>query len=115
VTAVHELNKGYNIGTKQETLTINENYERSSSYDGYYQKAKSRANLKVVTLARVQKILLSGKGDDLTATGVVFSDQGSGSTVSVKATKEVILSAGTFQTPQILMLSVSGFLSGLLG
>lgn len=70
--------------------------------------AKDRANLNVQAGASVQQILFS---DDLTATGVMYLDQKAGELINVTASKEVIMCAGSFQTPQMLMLSVS---SGLL-
>lgn len=111
VEPVQDLNGGVNIGATQELLTVNSSQARSSAYDSYYMQANGRPNLTVRTLATVQLIIVN---DTMAATGVVFSNQsGGGATVNVTANKEVIVSAGAFQTPQILMLSVSrccGFL-----
>jgi choline dehydrogenase-like flavoprotein len=62
----------------------------------------SRPNLKVVTGAQARKILFDGKR----ATGVEFGRDGK--TESVRARREVILSGGAFQSPQLLMLSGVG-------
>ena len=61
-------------------------------------------NVRVVDSATVERIVLS---EALVATGVVFSVPDSGS-YFVGATSEVILCAGAFASPQILMLSGIG-------
>ncbi|RDW94231.1 GMC family oxidoreductase [Aspergillus mulundensis] len=68
-----------------------------------------RENLRVVTGALVSRIVLDGgHGEEApaTATGVQFIKDGETYTVAV--TREVIMAAGTFQTPQILELSGIG-------
>ncbi|XP_055837662.1 glucose dehydrogenase [FAD, quinone]-like [Episyrphus balteatus] len=64
---------------------------------------KKRKNLQVLTFAHVTKILID---DTLTAFGVnyVFRNK----TYTIRAKKEVILSSGTFNSPQLLMLSGVG-------
>ncbi|UPK92438.1 hypothetical protein LCI18_003373 [Fusarium solani-melongenae] len=64
--------------------------------------AKGWANLLVRTNAHVAKVLFS-QSKDLTATGVALED---GSTI--RARKEVILSAGSIQSPGLLELSGLG-------
>ncbi|CAL7944270.1 unnamed protein product [Xylocopa violacea] len=64
---------------------------------------KDRKNLYVMKSSRVDKILLEGKR----ATGVRVTLK-NGDSIEIKATKEVILSAGSIATPQILMLSGIG-------
>jgi choline dehydrogenase len=108
-----ELNNGSNVGAKREPLT-GDGFRRVSSYDAYYLPVENRTNLHVATRAQVQSIILEDgdnkAGNDngtLVARGVVFNDIASGRTLNVTANNEVILSAGSLQTPQILMLSVS--------
>ena len=64
--------------------------------------AKKRPNLKVVTNALVQKVILNGKR----AVGVEFSR--GGETERADAAGEVILSAGAIGSPHVLQLSGVG-------
>ncbi|PVH74024.1 GMC oxidoreductase [Cadophora sp. DSE1049] len=81
---------------------------RSSATTAYYSAdVSSRANLRVVTDALVSKIVLERKDDEVIATGVQFVSK-LGQDIIVKAIKEVILSAGTMKSPQILELSGIG-------
>ncbi|KAL4965816.1 GMC family oxidoreductase [Aspergillus stella-maris] len=66
----------------------------------------SRPNLRVVTGAQVEKILLDSSVETVTATGVRFTKDNQ--TYTIAATREVILAAGATQTPQILELSGIG-------
>jgi choline dehydrogenase-like flavoprotein len=69
-------------------------------------QAKGRSNLKVLPFSPARQLILEEGLEGVTATGVVYVDYASGQTLNATA-KEVILSAGSFQTPQLLMLSVS--------
>ncbi|EWC46764.1 hypothetical protein DRE_04009 [Drechslerella stenobrocha 248] len=79
---------------------------RSYSATGYYAPNAGRTNLHVFTGALVTKVVLANQGEDVIATGVEFVRDGT--TTTVHATKEVILSAGAFGSPQILELSGIG-------
>ncbi|KAI9148975.1 GMC oxidoreductase [Paramyrothecium foliicola] len=103
-----ELNGGVNIGAKQETFTMDTQFQRTSSYDSYYMQAKNRQNLKVLTMSPVQQIILEVTDDAVKATGVVYLDYATGQALNATANKEVILSAGALTTPQLLMLSGIG-------
>lgn len=102
----YDLNLGNNVGAKQEPLTIDTKMARSSSFSGAYKQAENRTNLEVLTYATVQQILTTGEGDSLQAIGAVVSHESTGEDFVALANKEVILAAGTFQTPQLLMISV---------
>lgn len=106
VLSVKELNGGINIGAKQEPLTMDTKFRRSSSYDNYYKQSQGRPNLRVLEMSPVQQIIVEETGGAVKASGVVYTDYASGQTLNATANKEVILSAGAFKTPQILMLSV---------
>jgi len=76
--------------------------ERWSVARAYLQPVMSRPNLTVLTGAHARRVLLAGNR----ATGVEY--QRHGRIESVQAAREVILSAGTFQSPQLLQLSGIG-------
>ncbi|KAJ9663606.1 hypothetical protein H2201_005567 [Coniosporium apollinis] len=108
VEPVIDLNLGVNLGAQQEVLTIDANMARSSSYDAYYVPIRDRPNLTVMTSALVQAVISEQRDGALTATGVIFTEGSRGDALNVTARKEVILSCGAFQTPQLLMLSGIG-------
>jgi len=89
----------HGVGMYQVT---HKNGERHSAAKGYLTPNLSRPNLQVITGAHTTRVLLSGKR----ATGVEFL-QG-GELKQVKASREVLLSAGSLQSPQLLMLSGIG-------
>lgn len=82
--------------------------ERSYSASAYYEPAKARINLHILTGASVEKILfekVSASGSHR-ATAVRYIHNGETKTAS--ALKEVTLAAGVFQSPKILELSGVG-------
>jgi choline dehydrogenase-like flavoprotein len=80
---------------------------RSYAATAYYSSnISSRTNLRVITEALVEKIVLQ-KGNEVIATGVQFASK-SGEKFTIKAKKEVILSAGVVQSPQLLEISGIG-------
>ena len=82
------------------TSTINPvNGERSSSQSSFLEQAIPNTNIIVYTQAQATKILFNSK----IASGVSVSTQGVNYTIS--ANKEVIISAGVFHSPQLLMVS----------
>jgi choline dehydrogenase-like flavoprotein len=98
-----DFNRGDNhgVGLYQVTQFHNaaRNGERCSASAAYLTR---RPNLHIITRAKATRILIEGKR----ATGVAYR-QG-GVTRHVTAAREVILSAGAFQSPQLLMLSGIG-------
>ncbi|KAL7289855.1 hypothetical protein TKK_0016253 [Trichogramma kaykai] len=80
-----------------------DNGVRQNAARAYLKVAKDRKNLYVMKSARVDKITFSGKR----ATGVRVTLE-NGENVELRTKKEVILSAGSINSPQILMLSGIG-------
>jgi len=78
------------------------NGERWSAARAYIEPNRSRPNLKVITGAQARKILFNGQR----AVGVEFSRDGKPE--SMRARREVIISSGALQSPQLLMLSGIG-------
>ncbi|KAF2368324.1 Glucose-methanol-choline oxidoreductase N-terminal [Trinorchestia longiramus] len=93
-----EKHIGYNL---PEMNTRNR--ERQSSADAFLKPNLERPNLKLQSESRVIKVLLD---DDLRAVGVKYIHQNQ--IKQVFARKEVILSAGAFDSPKLLMLSGIG-------
>lgn len=76
--------------------------ERYSSAKAYLKPAMQRSNLQVITEVTVTRILLQGKR----AVGVEYLQQGERK--QLHAAREVLLSAGAIQSPQLLLLSGIG-------
>ena len=76
---------------------------RESSETGFLQPALKRGNLIVFPLSLAKRILFD---DTKSATGVVVNTEGKEYILSAK--KEVIVSAGPFRSPQLLMVSGVG-------
>ncbi len=75
---------------------------RSSTWSGYLEPNLNRPNLHILTEAYVTKVNFEGRQ----AVGVTY--ERGGQTHLARAEREVILSAGALQTPQLLQLSGIG-------
>ena len=80
----------------------NRHGRRCSTAVAYLNPARARKNLSIITHAVTERVLLEGRR----ATGVAARVNGRPATI--KARREVILSAGAFGSPQILQLSGIG-------
>lgn len=76
---------------------------RASTAKAYIEPNKDRPNLTVQTGVLVQRLVISGNR----VSGVQFASP-NGSTIEVNASTEVILSGGSTNSPQLLMLSGIG-------
>ena len=98
---------GIAIGAYAILLTIEpKNASRSYAGTAYYKPNAARKNLQVLTGALMTRVMFAPAKEPLIATGVSFTVDGKSYTVS--ASKEVILCAGAFQSPQLLELSGIG-------
>jgi len=79
-----------------------DNGVRASASSAYIEEAKKRSNLTILSGVLVKRVLLNNK----TATGVEYKRNGE--IARVNANKEVILSAGSIGSPQLLQLSGIG-------
>ena len=105
VKSGYKLNKDFN-GESQEgfghlQMTINKGV-RSSASNAFIRKIKGRKNLTICTRFHVNRVLFDGK----VASGVEGVKKKR--LLKYYANKEVILSAGAFNSPQILQLSGIG-------
>ena len=80
------------------------NGRRCSTAVGFLNPVKSRPNLDIVTHALVEKVKINQRR----ARGITISVKGASHTYELKPGGEVILSAGTIGSPQILQLSGIG-------
>lgn len=117
IPLVQDVNLGNAEGIKQTPNTIDSSGLRSSCYDSYYQLAKNRSNFDVFARAPVNLIALNPASPDqygptYTASHVVVADESLARSYNVTVRKEIILSGGAHQGPQLLMLSVSELLIG---
>ncbi|GAA5982892.1 hypothetical protein JCM5350_001544 [Sporobolomyces pararoseus] len=87
------------------TSAINpSNWTRSYAKTGYLDPVDYRSNLVVLTGYQATKIAFDGT----TATGVEFAASSNGTSYTVNARQEVILSAGVIGSPQLLQVSGVG-------
>ncbi|KAJ7763563.1 alcohol oxidase [Mycena maculata] len=103
-----DSNSGNNVGMWSSSHAIDSQGARVSSTSAYYEPNKSNLNLTVITGAQATRILFSPSRDvsgNLVASGVEYHKGGQLDKVSAN---EVLLCAGTFQTPQLLELSGIG-------
>ncbi|KAI5635482.1 GMC oxidoreductase domain-containing protein [Phthorimaea operculella] len=97
-----DVNGKYQAGFTRSHATVREGL-RCSTAKAFLRPASKRPNLHVSVHSLVEKVLID---ENKRAYGVLFSKQGH--TKIVKASREVILSAGAIQSPQLLMLSGIG-------
>jgi choline dehydrogenase-like flavoprotein len=98
---VRDINSGIEEGYGWTDLNIVDG-RRQSAADAYLSPVLDRPNLTVVTSAQAQRVVMSGGR----ATGVVYSTDGQVYTAECQG--EVVLTAGTVGSPQLLMLSGIG-------
>ncbi|KAG0649874.1 Dehydrogenase mpl7 [Hyphodiscus hymeniophilus] len=97
--------KGETLGGYAVLKFIDQKARRATSASSYYAPNAGRPNLSVMTGAYVHRILFDASPKPI-ATGVSFSVSGKDYEVSARA--EIILAAGSFQSPQLLELSGIG-------
>ncbi len=105
VTPVQDFNDGEPEGVGMIPFSIRRG-ERHHSAAAFLTPAASRANLKVITEAQVDRLHFEGKR----CTGLTFLEGNGnrGQRRHVTARREVILAAGTFGSPAILLRSGVG-------
>jgi choline dehydrogenase-like flavoprotein len=79
--------------------------KRSYSASAYFAPNESRSNLLILTGAHATKLNLSGEKEPYVVESVSFTVDGTEGILEVKASKEIIVSAGAFGTPALLELS----------
>jgi len=98
-----DFNAGEQSGVGLYQVT-QKNGKRHSAADAYLTPILDRSKLTTLTGAQVTRVRFDGKE----AVGVEYVRDGGGTTETVDASEEVILSAGAINSPQLLMLSGVG-------
>lgn len=101
IPANPDFNAAQMEGAGTWQMTIRDGWRESAS-NAFLRPAMRRSNLSVITRALVTHVSLAGTR----ASGIEYSR--GGKTYSVRARREVILSAGAVNTPQLLQLSGVG-------
>ncbi|PLB46518.1 alcohol oxidase [Aspergillus steynii IBT 23096] len=101
---IRDFNEGSLLGAQYCTVTVRPPDEtRSSSQTAFLGKSKP-PTMDIFTYTLAQKILFDS---EKRATGVLVTDKSSAS-FELRAVREVVLSAGALQSPQLLMVSGIG-------
>ena len=101
-------NRGGATGLVSLTQHSTRRGKRSSTYHAFLEGApERRPNLTILTDAQAVRVLFATEFGKLIATGVEYRTT-SGTIETVKANKEVILSAGAIGSPHLLLLSGIG-------
>lgn len=99
---LQDLHNGTDIGFGNAQGTVLDGL-RYSTYKAFLYTAKDRPNLHVAKKALVTKIII-----DPTKVATAVEIKINNQLITIKAKKEIIVSAGALKTPQILMLSGIG-------
>ncbi|WAR58213.1 hypothetical protein PtB15_5B445 [Puccinia triticina] len=102
-----DFNGGTLKGVQYAPATIDPKDSHRSSSRAFFSAARSRSNLVVYTTALVKRIIFN-ESTPPQAQGVEFVYTLTGLYDKLIAKKEVIVSAGAFQSPQLLMVSGIG-------
>jgi choline dehydrogenase-like flavoprotein len=107
ISSSHDSLAGVNVGAWNMVCTIDpDRQERSYSASAYYSPVAHRTNLHILTNATVMEILFDSENEIMVATGARVRYDGI--ETIIHANKEVILCAGSVQSPQLLELSGIG-------
>jgi choline dehydrogenase-like flavoprotein len=97
---------GNAAGASWYTMSLNPKDQSRSTSQGFY--TPQRKNLHLLTYNQVTKLQTISRGSETIATRVEYATADKAKKHSVLVSKEVVLAAGTFHTPQILQLSGIG-------
>lgn len=100
--ALDDLHGEHEEGFAKGEATIDRRGRRANTSQAYLKSAAGRPNLRIVTGALATRVLFSGTQ----AVGVEFRE--GGELCEARATREVVLCGGAFNSPHLLMLSGIG-------
>ncbi|XP_052132831.1 glucose dehydrogenase [FAD, quinone]-like [Frankliniella occidentalis] len=100
-----DVNGAAQLGLMRAHGTLREGL-RCNTAKAFLRPAANRTNLHISMDSTVLRVLLTSDGGEVVATGVELSKRGA--VHRVRAAREVLLSAGAVQSPQLLMVSGIG-------
>ncbi|KAG2107386.1 aryl-alcohol oxidase-like protein [Suillus discolor] len=104
-----DMNSGYTLGLGWTQNSVSSKGFRSSSATAYLAPAMERDNLDVLIQTRVTKLVAVSQENGVPTFGQVeVAQTATGPRLLFNATKEVVLSGGSINTPQLLQLSGVG-------
>ncbi|KAL8727736.1 MAG: hypothetical protein Q9166_005849 [cf. Caloplaca sp. 2 TL-2023] len=109
LSAQNDPKCGLGLGGATTLVSFNDKNARSYAGNTYFTLSASRPNLQILTNALVSRINFQPQKDEnnnVVATGLTYTSDGT--TYTANATREVLITAGTFQSPQLLELSGIG-------
>lgn len=109
---INDVNSPENplVGCAQLRFTRDEKEYRNSTYHAFLPRdlVKQRKGLHILPYAIVEKLLIGQREAELFAEGVQIVSRSDGQRKTVFSKREIILCAGPFGSPQLLMLSGIG-------
>lgn len=102
IPVLRDINSPSTQGIGYTQATVDRRGRRASSYRAFLKPAMSRPNLKVMTHALVERVVVEGNAANAVKVRV------RGEALEVEARQEIILSAGVLQSPKLLQLSGIG-------
>lgn len=104
-----DMSSGNILGAQYSTITVEASNGKRATSRSFYQQAQDekRANLNVIFEALAKKVVFDTSGRRPKAVAVDYTLP-FGVKKTIKARKEIIISAGAFQSPQLLMVSGIG-------
>ncbi|TDL26771.1 aryl-alcohol oxidase [Rickenella mellea] len=104
---VQDYNSGHPLGVGWFQFTVRNGTRDSAATSYLADKFLARSNMHVLLQATVQRVVKTTTGGRVDAVEFTQSD-GNGDTIRVNASREIIVSAGTFGTPHLLLNSGIG-------
>ncbi|KAJ9479711.1 Choline dehydrogenase [Pseudozyma hubeiensis] len=104
-----DMSSGNILGAQYSTITVEASNGKRATSRSFYQQALDdrRTNLNVIFEALAKKVVFDTTGSRPRAVAVEYTLP-LGIKKTIRASKEIIISAGAFQSPQLLMVSGIG-------
>lgn len=89
-------------GVGRTQYTVNRRGERASAYESFLAPVRNRPNLSIITDCLVKRVVIEG------GRAIAIECERGGDILRHTASRDIVLSAGVYRSPQLLMLSGIG-------